>query len=158
MANKAQIFDNSDFARIAGQFRNYKTDLTLEAKELVIEVIQKTMNGSNSKYSPYKIYSMVYCLTKISKTSVAAWLGRHSEDIHSDSSIRKHLTVVKAVAKALVEADKAGVKLFKKKEEGHDYMEPSQKYQLDKMYNDGKSIQEMMAYMQSLLENQQNDQ
>lgn len=164
MANKEQIYDNTPFIRIAGEFSNYKNDLTPDAKGIIIDTIKENMKGSSKPYKPERIYYVVFNTLEFSREKVKYWLQHwYAKPQNADTippgkeTVRKIKTVAKAVADALVEADRQGVRLFKKKEDGMYYLTPVQQYKLDKMQDEGLSVQEMIKRLQAMIDDSENE-
>jgi len=152
MAGKKQVYDNSPFLMIAGNFSKY-SDLTPEGKEIVGSIISKC--AGRDGYPVSKVYYVLYNCTSIDRDAVMYWLQRYyaerkNESLPNDNTARKFLTITKQLSAAFVEAHSKGVQLFKKQKEGHTYMTPVQKYNVDKMYNSGASVQEIIQFLQEI--------
>ncbi|MDH1372022.1 hypothetical protein [Enterobacter kobei] len=154
MAGKKQKFDNSQFTNIAGGFGNYN-DLTTEGKNIVGDIIDKC--AGTKGYPRKKVYYVLYNCHEITRDSVMYWLqyfyGMNKDDsAPNDNTARKFVTITKQLSVAMVKAHNEGVKLFKHQKEGMYYPTPVQKYELDKMYNDGLSAQEMILALQKMID------
>lgn len=154
MAGKKQKFDNSQFINIAGGFSEYK-DLTIEGRNIVGDIIDKCAGAKG--YPRDKVYYVLYHCHEITRDRVMYWLqyfyGINSGDTApNDYTARKFVTITKQLSNALVKAHGEGVKLFKQQKDGMYYPTPVQKYELDKMYNDGLSAQEMILALQKMID------
>lgn len=154
MAGKQQKTDNSKFISIAGNNSKY-SDLTTEGKAIVIDIIGKC--AGDKGYPKEKVYYVLFNCTEISRDRVKYWLQYYYGKISGDSpptehTVRKFLTITKQLSAAMVDAHTKGIKLFKNSKDGHYYPTTVQKYQLDKLYNDGGSAQEMIELLQKLID------
>ncbi|MCS4317837.1 MULTISPECIES: hypothetical protein [Serratia] len=154
MAGKQQKIDNSKLIRIAGNNSKY-SDLTTEGKAIVIDVISKC--AGKKGYPKEKVYFVLFNCTEISRDTVKHWLqyyyGKNSGDsVPTESTVRKFLTITKQISEAMVDANTKGIKLFKISKDGHYYPTTVQKYQIDKMYNNGASAQEMIEELQRMID------
>ncbi|EPA6639113.1 hypothetical protein ACTVPA_09360 [Serratia bockelmannii] len=154
MAGKQQKTDNSKFISIAGNNSKY-SDLTTEGKAIVIDIISKC--AGKKGYPKEKVYYVLFNCTEISRDRVKYWLqyynGLHRDDSPpSDYTIRKFLTITKQLSVAMVEAHTKGIKLFKTSKAGHYYPTTVQMYQLNKLYNDGASAQELIEVLQNMID------
>ncbi|MEE9654131.1 hypothetical protein V4836_08160 [Kluyvera ascorbata] len=153
MAGKPQTFQN-EFPYIAGNFDRY-SKLTKEGKDIVNAVITKC--AGKKGYPVSKVYYLLFNCSKVTKVSIKEWLDRyyvlHSNDsVPTDSNVRKFYTIIKQLSVAMMEAYNSGVKLFKTTEPGLTYLTPLQKYEMDQMYTNGKSAQEMIEALQALID------
>lgn len=153
MAGKPQTFQN-EFPYIAGDFDRY-SKLTKEGKDIVKAVITKCAGAKG--YPVSKVYYVLFNCTKVTKLSIKQWLDRyyglHSNDsLPTDSTVRKFFTIIKQLSVAMMEAHNRGVKLFKAAEPGLTYLTPQQKYEMDMMYTNGKSAQEMIEALQAMID------
>ncbi|WP_413504117.1 hypothetical protein [Serratia grimesii] len=154
MAGKQQKIDNSKFIRIAGNNTKY-SDLTTEGKSIVIDIINKC--AGKKGYPKQKVYFVLFNCTEISRDNVKYWLqfyyGKTSGDsVPTENTVRKFLTITKQLSAALVDANTKGIKLFKNSKDGHYYPTTVQKYQIDKLYNDGGSAQELIEVLQRMID------
>ncbi|MFI7973814.1 hypothetical protein [Serratia marcescens] len=151
MAGKQQKTDNSKFISIAGNNSKY-SDLTTEGKAIVIDIIGKC--AGKKGYPKEKVYYVLFNCTEISRDRVKYWLQYYPSDdsMPSENTVRKFLTITKQLSEAMVDAHTKGIKLFKNSKDGHYYPTTVQKYQLDKLYNDGGSAQEMIELLQKLID------
>lgn len=154
MAGKQQDFDNTPFINLAGNFSKY-SDLTQDGKNIVNEIISKC--AGKKGYPKEKVYYVLFNCSSINRDRVKYWLqywhGLHPNDsAPSDNTVRKFLTITKQLSTAMVEAHSNGVKLFKNAEDGLYYLTPVQKYNIDKMYLDGLSAQEMIIALQQMID------
>lgn len=156
MAGKEVVTSNDELRSIIATFTSYRHDLTNEAKGIIRNAIDDAMPGSRNTYSGEKIFFLLCRIPEFSRASVKYWCdnwcGTHpGEPIMGDESVRKYKKVCVAVADALLEADKQGVKLIRHKEEGKTYMLDFQQHQLIELVKDGTAIEDMIQYLQSLL-------
>lgn len=154
MAGKQQKIDNSKFIRIAGNNTKY-SDLTTEGKSIVIDIINKC--AGKKGYPKQKVYFVLFNCTEIKRDTVKYWLqtyyGKTSGDsVPTENTVRKFLTITKQLSAALVDANTKGIKLFKTSKDGHYYPTTIQKYQIDKLYNDGGSAQELIEVLQRMID------
>lgn len=155
MAGKKQQKDNSEFLAVAGNFSKY-SDLTQDAKNIINDVIASS-SGKN-RYPVKKVYYMLYHCTVIERRKVLYHLqrywGLHEKDKNppSDNTARKYVTILNKLADELPKAINSGVKLFKKVEDGKHYITPVQKHEIDTMFNNGASIEDIMKKMQGYME------
>lgn len=151
MAGKQQKTDNSKFISIAGNNSKY-SDLTTEGKAIVIDIIGKC--AGKKGYPKEKVYYVLFNCTEISRDRVKYWLQYYSSDdsMPSENTVRKFLTITKQLSEAMVDAHTKGIKLFKTSKAGHYYPTTVQKYQLDKLYNDGASAQELIEVLQKMID------
>lgn len=81
------------------------------------------------------------------------YFGSNKDDsLPNDNTARKFVTITKQLSDAMVKAHNDGVKLFKQQKQGMYYPTPVQKYELDKMYNDGLSAEEMIIALQKMID------
>ncbi|HED1423563.1 TPA: hypothetical protein R4S80_000308 [Klebsiella michiganensis] len=158
MSGKQQKTDNSQFLKIAGNFRKY-SDLTQDGKNIVQEVISKC--ACAKKYPAKKVYYVLYNCTEISRDRIMFWLQRYyaehkDEALPNDNTARKFLTMAKQLSKELVDAHNKGVKIYKAAQDGMYYLTPVQKYEIDKMYNNGLSAQEIIIALQKIIDDSAN--
>lgn len=151
MAGKQQKTDNSKFISIAGNNSKY-SDLTTEGKAIVIDIIDKC--AGKKGYPKEKVYYVLFNCTEISRDRVKYWLQYYPSDdsMPSENTVRKFLTITKQLSEAMVDAHTKGIKLFKTSKAGHYYPTTVQKYQLDKLYNDGASAQELIEALQNMID------
>jgi hypothetical protein len=154
MAGKQQKTDNSKFISIAGNNNKY-SDLTTEGKAIVMDIINKC--AGKKGYPKQKVYFVLFNCTEISRDTVKYWLqtyyGKTSGDsVPTENTVRKFLTITKQLSAALVDANTKGIKLFKTSKDGHYYPTKIQKYQIDKLYNDGGSAQELIEVLQRMID------
>ncbi|MER2939278.1 MULTISPECIES: hypothetical protein [Serratia] len=151
MAGKQQKTDNSKFISIAGNNSKY-SDLTTEGKAIVIDIIGKC--AGKKGYPKEKVYYVLFNCTEISRDRVKYWLQYYPSDdsMPSENTVRKFLTITKQLSEAMVDAHTKGIKLFKTSKAGHYYPTTVQKYQLDKLYNDGASAQELIEALQNMID------
>lgn len=154
MAGKKQKFDNSKFTNIDGSSKDYK-DLTLEGRNIVGDIIDKCAGAKG--YPRDKVYYVLYNCHTVTRDSVLYWLQyfhgiNKGDPAPNDNTARKFVTITKQLSNALVKAHSEGVKLFKEQKDGMYYPTPVQKYELDKMYNDGLSAQEMILALQKMID------
>lgn len=154
MAGKKQKFDNSQFINIAGGFSEYK-DLTIEGRNIVGAIIDKC--AGTKGYPREKVYYVLYHCHEITRDSVMYWLQyfyglSKNDSAPNDNTARKFVTITKQLSVAMVQAHKEGVKLFKSQKDGMYYPTPVQKYEIDKMYNNGLSAQEMILALQKMID------
>ncbi|MBB1583217.1 hypothetical protein [Serratia sp. OS31] len=154
MAGKQQKTDNSKFISIAGNNSKY-SDLTTEGKAIVIDIINKC--AGKKGYQKEKVYYVLFNCTEISRDRVKYWLqyyyGKTSGDsAPTEDTVRKFLTITKQLSASLVIANTKGIKLFKTSKDGHYYPTTVQKYQIDKLYNDGGSAQELIEVLQRMID------
>ncbi|MGX4990652.1 hypothetical protein [Enterobacter kobei] len=154
MAGKKQTFDNRSFKNIAGNFSSY-SDLTLDGKRIVNDIITKC--AGKKGYPHKKVYYVLFNCWDVNTKNIKYFLHHYHYENHdpnnpTDSTVRKFLTITKQLSVAMVEANNKGVKLFKEAEEGKHYMNPVQKYQFDKMYDNGASLEEMIAELQRMID------
>ncbi|HBV9082915.1 hypothetical protein QZQ56_17305 [Serratia marcescens] len=134
MAGKQQKKDNSKFISIAGNNSKY-SDLTTEGKAIVIDIINKC--AGKKGYPKEKVYYVLFNCTEIMPT---------------ENTVRKFLTITKQLSEAMVDTHTKGIKLFKTPKAGHYYPTTVQKYQLDKLYSNGGSAQEMIEVLQKMID------
>ncbi|MDS0826521.1 MULTISPECIES: hypothetical protein [Serratia] len=151
MAGKQQKTDNSKFISIAGNNSKY-SDLTTEGKAIVIDIISKC--AGKKGYPKEKVYYVLFNCTEISRDRVKYWLQYYPSDdsMPSENTVRKFLTITKQLSEAMVDAHTKGIKLFKTSKAGHYYPTTVQKYQLDKLYSNGGSAQEMIEVLQKMID------
>ena len=155
MAGKKQEKDNSRFIKIAGNNRKY-SDLTTDGKSIVLDVIDSSSGAKG--YDPKKLYFVFYSCTKITRKVVMYHLQRYYAEFEkgtnppSDSTARKFTTMCNKLADLLPDAHDNGTNLYKKQQQGMTYLHPKQKYEIDKMYNDGISIEEIMSKLQEFID------
>ncbi|MBH2758655.1 hypothetical protein [Serratia ureilytica] len=151
MAGKQQKTDNSKFISIAGNNSKY-SDLTTEGKAIVIDIIGKC--AGKKGYPKEKVYYVLFNCTEISRDRVKYWLQYYPSDdsMPSENTVRKFLTITKQLSEAMVDAHTKGIKLFKTSKAGHYCPTTVQKYQLDKLYNDGASAQELIEALQNMID------
>ncbi|HGM5577261.1 TPA: hypothetical protein ACKP8B_004118 [Serratia marcescens] len=151
MAGKQQKTDNSKFISIAGNNSKY-SDLTTEGKAIVIDIIGKC--AGKKGYPKEKVYYVLFNCTEISRDRVKYWLQYYPSDdsLPTENTVRKFLTITKQLSEAMVDAHSRGIKLFKTSKNGHYYPTTVQKYQLDKLYNDGASAQELIEALQNMID------
>ncbi|MGY0162942.1 hypothetical protein [Edwardsiella tarda] len=159
MANKEKIHDNAQFINIAGKFSNYRKDLTHEAKIIIIDTIRSHMKGSRKPYKPERIYYVVFNSLKFSKEIVRYWLqhwfARYDNGkiiLPRIETVRKIKTIAKAVSDALVEADRNGIRIFKRKEEGMHYLTSVQQYEIRRMMSEGLPTQNIIKALQEIID------
>jgi len=153
--------NNEEFKSIQGGFSSYKNDLTIEAKRIIINTINETMKSSNKPYSAAKVYYVLYNASALNFDGVKYWLQRYyathrGEPLPQDATIRKYVTVVKKVAKALVEAHTQGLKLFRTAEEGKHYMNEEQQYQIKSMIEEGVATEDLMDALKNMKDKNEN--
>ncbi|MEN4047055.1 hypothetical protein P9A10_00285 [Serratia marcescens] len=151
MAGKQQKTDNSKFISIAGNNSKY-SDLTTEGKTIVIDIIDKC--AGKKGYPKEKVYYVLFNCTEISRDRVKYWLQYYpsGDSIPSENTVRKFLTITKQLSEAMVDAHTKGIKLFKTSKAGHYYPTTVQKCQLDKLYSNGGSAQEMIEVLQKMID------
>lgn len=152
---------NDEFKAIQGGFSNYKKDLTIEAKRLITDTISEAMKSSNKNYSAAKVYYVVYNAATLNFDGVKYWLQRYyathrGEELPQDATIRKYVTVVKKVAKALVDAHSQGMKLFKTAEEGKHYMNEEQQYQIKFLIEEGVATEDLLDALKNMMNKNEN--
>lgn len=153
--------NNEEFKAIQGGFSSYKSDLTIEAKRLIMDTIKDSMKSSNKPYSASKVYYVVYNSNALNFDGVKYWLQRYyathtDEPLPQDATIRKYVTVVKKVAKALVDAHSQGMKLFKTAEEGKHYMNEEQQYQIKFLIEEGVATEDLLDALKSMMNKNEN--
>jgi len=154
MAGKKQTFNNTEFKNIAGNFSSYN-DLTLNGKKIVTEIITKC--SGKKGYPHKKVYYVLFNIYEVNTDAIKYWLDYYSAKYKEDSlptinTVRKFLTIIKQLSVALVTAHKKGVRLFKAAQDGHHYLTPVDKYEIDKMYDNGASAQEIIAVLQHMID------
>ncbi|HCX6035167.1 hypothetical protein [Escherichia coli] len=160
MANKTRDYDNTPFIRIAGSFSDYDNDLTKEAKNIIDEAIASVPMGNGKKYTGFKIYYIVFHLITFSTEKVLSKLHLY-QDLHQDeftgrvteATAVKVRRVATAVSKALVDAYKKGVKLFKVQKDGMYYLSNKQFYEtLANAQDNGASAQDLIVMLQGFID------
>ncbi|MCU7365980.1 hypothetical protein N5E15_05055 [Pantoea stewartii] len=154
MAGKRQNFDNTEFKNIAGNFSSYD-DLTLNGKKIVNEIITKC--SGKKGYPHKKVYYVLFNIFEVNIDTIKYWLDYYSAKYKEDSlptinTVRKFLTIIKQLSVALVTAHKEGVRLFKAAQDGHYYLTPVDKCEIDKMNDNGASAQEIIAVLQHMID------
>ncbi|EPQ3345980.1 hypothetical protein DN462_25865 [Citrobacter freundii] len=159
MAGKKQETDNSKFVEIAGQFSKY-SDLTREGKNLVLDAI--STSAGRKGYPAEKVYYVFYHCGVINRERVLYWLQYYygiqskkkgsSEMPPNDDMARKFVTICNKLAVTFPEAHKNNIELFKKKKEGHTYITEEQKYTIDRLYDMGGSVEEMIIALQKMID------
>ncbi|HDX6601705.1 TPA: hypothetical protein RPS29_004660, partial [Escherichia coli] len=94
---------------------------------------------------------------EVNTDTIKYWLDYYSAKYKEDSlptinTVRKFLTIIKQLSVALVTAHKKGVRLFKATQDGHYYLTPVDKYEIDKLYDNGASAQEIIAVLQDRID------
>lgn len=154
MAGKKQTFNNIEFKNIAGNFDSYN-DLTLDGKKIVNEIITKC--SGKKGYPHKKVCYILFNIYEVNTDTIKYWLDYYSAKYKEDSlptinTVRKFLTIIKQLSVALVTAHKKGVRLFKATQDGHYYLTPVDKYEIDKLYDNGASAQEIIAVLQDRID------
>ena len=154
MAGKKQTFNNTEFKNIAGNFSSYN-DLTLNGKKIVTEIITKC--SGKKGYPHKKVYYVLFNIYEVNTDAIKYWLDYYSAKYKEDlpptiNTVRKFLTIIKQLSVALVTAHKKGVRLFKVAQVGHYYLTPVDKYEIDKMYDNGASAQEIITVLQHMID------
>ncbi|BCQ35277.1 hypothetical protein ERHA55_29480 [Erwinia rhapontici] len=162
MAGKEVITNNEKLRKVLATFDNYHKDLTTEAKDLIYQTIKDAMPGSKKGYSSEKVYYLIYHVNEISRASIKYWCDQWSgihlgEPIMGVSSVRKYKDVCKAVADALLEANRQGIKLIKSKEEDKDYLTDYQQFNVMALIQNGTAIQDVIMHLQGLIQENHSD-
>ncbi|ORM64347.1 hypothetical protein PRCB_02230 [Pantoea rodasii] len=156
MAGKEVVYDNSELKKLLATFDSYNRDLTTEAKNIIYPTMREVMPGSTKGYSSEKIYFIIFNTHEYSRQHIKYWCDlwtlEKNEKLMSTASVRKYKDVCKAVSDALLEADRLGVKLIKKKEEGKHYLTDLEQYELNKMQTNNTSVEDLMEYLKSLID------
>ncbi|KMV60451.1 hypothetical protein [Escherichia coli] len=159
MAGKARDYDNSKFIRIAASFGDYDDDLTQEAKDIIDVAIKSVPMGSGKPYTGFKMYYILYHLITFSTGKVLKKLHDYQDRYGEPGERVKEATadkvkrVAKVVSKALIEAYKNGVKLFKVQEAGKHYLSNYDFYEtLAKAHDNGESAEGLMAMIQKMID------